>query len=169
MSIRFNADEIFEMAQQIERNGAKFYRRAAQGVSDPQNQDLLLQFAKMEDDHLETFTAMRADMLKTEGRKVSIDPAFDPEGEAALYLQAMADANVFDAKSDVSELLTGKETLEEIFQIAVGKEKDSVVFYVGMRDMVPENLGKEKIDDIIKEEMKHIRILGTELAKIRQQ
>ena len=29
----FNADEIFEMAEQIERNGAKYYRNAAEFVS----------------------------------------------------------------------------------------------------------------------------------------
>ena len=28
----FSADEIFEMAQQIERNGAQFYRKAASGA-----------------------------------------------------------------------------------------------------------------------------------------
>ncbi len=31
MPQRFNADEIFEIAEQIERNGAAFYRRAAEG------------------------------------------------------------------------------------------------------------------------------------------
>jgi len=29
MPQRFNEDEIFEIAEQIERNGAAFYRRAA--------------------------------------------------------------------------------------------------------------------------------------------
>ena len=29
MVIPFSADEVFEMAEQIERNGAKFYRAAA--------------------------------------------------------------------------------------------------------------------------------------------
>ena len=29
MGVTFNADEVFEMAEQIERNGAKFYRAAA--------------------------------------------------------------------------------------------------------------------------------------------
>ena len=31
--ITFNADEVFEMAEQIERNGAAFYRKAAQGAA----------------------------------------------------------------------------------------------------------------------------------------
>ncbi len=29
MAISFNLDEIFEMAEQIEKNGANFYREAA--------------------------------------------------------------------------------------------------------------------------------------------
>ena len=33
MSPVFNTDEIFEIAEQIERNGAKFYRRAAKSVA----------------------------------------------------------------------------------------------------------------------------------------
>ena len=34
MSYDFNADEIFEIAEQIERNGAKFYRNAAESIAD---------------------------------------------------------------------------------------------------------------------------------------
>lgn len=34
MSISFNAIEIFEIAERIERNGVKFYRKAAEGLSD---------------------------------------------------------------------------------------------------------------------------------------
>ena len=30
MGIDFNADEVFEIAEQIERNGAKFYRNVAE-------------------------------------------------------------------------------------------------------------------------------------------
>ena len=35
MRTGFNAIEIFQLAEQIERNGAKFYRRAAEGFEDP--------------------------------------------------------------------------------------------------------------------------------------
>ena len=34
MSYNFNADEIFEIAEQIERNGANFYRTAAENITD---------------------------------------------------------------------------------------------------------------------------------------
>ena len=41
--MKFNVDEIYEMAEHIERNGAKFYRQAADIVATPQGKDLLLQ------------------------------------------------------------------------------------------------------------------------------
>jgi len=167
MSIYFNADEIFEIAEQIERNGAKFYRQAAKGTQASQNQELLLNLAQMEDEHLETFAAMRADISK-QGQITMVDPVFDPEGEAALYLQAMADGKVFNVDVEPSEVLTGKEAMEEVLQIAIGKEKDSVVFYVGMKEMVPEKFGKNRIGDIIKEEMSHIRLLSEELAQTKK-
>ena len=42
MSITFNADEIFEMAEQIERNGATFYREAAGNTLDADVKEMLL-------------------------------------------------------------------------------------------------------------------------------
>jgi len=167
MSIRFNADEIFEMAEQIERNGAKFYRRAAEGATVPKGRQLLLNLAAMEDEHEGIFADMRADMLK-QGGMATVDSVFDPEGQAGLYLRAMADGHVFDMRADPSERLTGKETMGDILQTAIGLEKDSIVFYLGMKEMVPERLGKAKIDDIIKEEMSHITDLSKELAALKK-
>jgi len=56
--------------------------------------------------------------------------------------------------------------LEEIFKAAIGAEKDSIVFYLGMRDVVPPAAGKSKLDHIIQEEMSHLRTLNTELWKL---
>jgi len=155
--IRFNADEIFEMAEQIERNGAKFYRKAAE-TAEGTNRDLLLRLAAMEDDHEKTFAAMRAELAEAEQRPLT----FDPNDEAALYLQAMADGEVFGA--DPSASLSGREPLEDILTIAIGLEKDSIVFYESMKVMVPEGAGKEKIDAIIKQEIGHILDLTDQLG-----
>jgi rubrerythrin len=167
MSYFFNADEIFEMAEQIERNGAKFYRRAAEQIETPDSRKLLLELADMEDEHEKTFIKMRAEMLK-QGQIATVDPAFDPDGEVGLYLQAMADGHIFDTRKDLAESLTGQETTEDILIMAIGREKDSVVFYTGMKDMVSEKLGKDKINGIIREEMGHVTSLSNELAKLSQ-
>lgn len=159
MSIFFNMAEILEMAEQIERNGAAFYRKAAAGTSDSVGGKLLLELAEMEDDHEKTFAAMRSDL----SGKDRVSTVFDPQGEAALYLQAMADGNVFDTKADPSAAITGEEPLADILRVAIGLEKDSIVFYLGLKDLVPPEWGKGKMDRIIREEMAHITLLNEKL------
>jgi len=149
----FNADDIFEIAQQLERNGAQFYRQAAGSVKDSTARELLWQLATMEDNHEKTFAQMRSQLGATE----KTTTVFDPQGEAAGYLKALADTRVFfEKKIDTS-------SLEEILKDAITAEKDSIVFYLGMREAVPEKLGRNRLDEIIKEEMGHIRQLSKEL------
>lgn len=162
MGIPFNADEVFEMAEQMERNGAKFYRKAAEGAVTPQVKEVILGFAAMEDEHLRTFAAMREQLTAHE----EAPTAFDPDGEAASYLRAMADDRVFDTKADPSAELTGREGDLEVLRTALQLEKDSIVFYLGIKDLVPEHLGRGGVERIIKEEMRHVQILNKEIASI---
>ena len=163
MSITFNAFEIFEMAEQIERNGVKFYRKAAEGISDRDVRQMLLDFAEMEAEHEETFAGMRK-QLSDEDRELRV---FDPENEVALYLQAMANGHVFDLKKDPGEQLTGTETVEDILKLAIDAEKDSIVFYLGLKDFVPAKAGKDRVEAIIKEEMGHIAVLNRRLPALK--
>jgi rubrerythrin len=163
MGLAFNANEIFEMAEQIERNGARFYRKAAERTKDEAGRRIFNDLAEMEDKHLATFKEMQKRLAAGDAAATT----FDPDNQAAMYLQAMADRRVFDVTVDPSEQLTGKEPAADILHTAIGLEKDSIVFYLGMRDLVPERLGKGKIEDIIREEMEHIAILSSELAKVK--
>ncbi len=162
MSIRFSADEIFEMAEEIERNGAKFYRKAAEGAADNETRRYLLDMAAMEDGHLQTFAEMREQLSAAEREVVT----FDPENEAALYLDAMADSHGTEGKKSVTEELTGDESIAEIVSIAIGAEKDSVVFYSGLRSLVTDAAGKGKVDKIIAEELSHIASLTNKLKEL---
>ena len=66
-----------------------------------------------------------------------------------------------------ADALTGSETLEDIINLAIGLEKKSILFYVGMKDMVPPKYGQEEIEDIIKEERKHVVQLTGILNKVK--
>ena len=159
MMYDFNADEIFEMAQQLEKNGADFYTRSAAASHDPAVKKLLGELAAMEVDHEKTFAGLRAQLTAKEKQGL----VFDPQGETAFYLKALADTRVFfEKKVDTS-------SLEAILKEAIVAEKDSIIFYLGMKDMVPEGTGKDRIDAIIKEEMGHIRLLSRELAALKKQ
>ena len=154
MSYDFNADEIFEMAEQMERNGAQFYRDAAETAADSSNKEMLIGLSKMEVAHEKMFESMRAEL--TAADKAST--VFDPTGEASPYLRALVDSRVFFKKEiDVTSMV-------EILKSAIEAEKDSIVFYLGMKEAVAEDLGKDRIDVIIKEEMGHIQVLSKELV-----
>ncbi len=156
MSYDFNADEIFEIAEQIEQNGAKFYRTAAENVVDENKKKLLIHLAEMEDEHEKTFKTLRGQLSDNE----KVVTTFDPENEAVYYLRALADTRVFYEKEiDIT-------ALKEILKTAITAEKDSIVFYLGMKDIVPMHLGKQKLDGIIKEEMGHIGLLSKELLSL---
>jgi rubrerythrin len=158
MSYDFNADDVLEMAEQLEKNGGKFYRAAAESTDAPDNKKFLMELAAMEDQHELTFKAMRAELSEKEKEST----VFDPDGEAALYLRALADTRVFFEKEmDVT-------SMKAILKSAITAEKDSIVFYLGMKEAVDESLGKGRIDHIIKEEMGHIKLLSGKLAAYKE-
>ena len=161
MGMPFNADEVFEMAEQIERNGARFYRAAAEKF--PEVNQLLLELAAMEDKHEKTFAAMRSELSGTEAES----PVFDPDDQAKLYLQAMADEHIFNLKSDPVNQLGNLDTPDEVLKTAMGLERDSIAFYAGLKESVSRRAGKDKIDAIIREEINHIAILSQKMEALK--
>jgi rubrerythrin len=161
MVMPFNADEVFEMAEQIEKNGARFYRAAAKKI--PEVSQVFSDLAAMEDEHEKTFAAMRSELSGTE----VVPPVFDPDGQAQMYLRVMADEHVVNVKTDPVEQLAGKETPEEVLKMAIGLEKDSIAFYVGLKESVSPRAGKDKVEAIIKEEMGHIATLSQKLEALK--
>lgn len=163
MAIVFNADEVFEMAIRIENNGATFYRRAAGLQSDIKNKKFLESLANMEDRHQKIFTDMRTALTE----KDKEPKVFDPYDEVSQYLAAMADTMGGEGSPSVADTLTGNESLEEILNIAVGLEKDSILFYLGIKDFIPAQSGQDRIDEIIKEERRHVVQLSNLLEKLK--
>jgi rubrerythrin len=161
MAISFNLDEIFEMAEQIEKNGASFYREAARKTGDKATQKTFANLAAMEDGHLKIFSEMRK-QLDASGKEPT---SFDPDNEAAFYLQAMAASHGIEGKKDRLTKLSGEETIREIFEIAVNAEKNSIVFYTALKDIVSAT-GRDKVDTIISEELGHLAILKIQLAQL---
>ena len=157
MGNEFNANDIFEIAKQIEINGAKFYREAANRVDEEKHKQFLLGLADMEDSHEQTFADMQKDLKDSE----TAATAFDPEDESALYLKALADTRVFFEKGQP------ETTMKGILASAITAEKDSIAFYLGMKELTSEKMGKSKINDIIKEEMSHIQMLAGKLVEFK--
>ena len=158
MDMILNAREVFEIAEQIERNGGRFYRRAAEMAPDDKAKQFLLRLADMEDDHETLFRALKEEFTGEDGDKL-----VDIDDQALSYLRAIAGGAVFDVKKDMSEIITGQESLEEIYKIAMEFEKNTIVYFSAVKNMIPEDLGKSKIDSLIMEEIKHLATLVEEL------
>lgn len=161
MAYDFSASDIFKMAVRIEANGARFYRRAAELQSDATNKTMLTKLATMEDRHKLTFEKLQSELSASEKAAT----VFDPNGESAQYLAAMADSHGGEGSPEAADALTGKESIKEIIQTAIGLEKESILFYLGLKDFVPPELGQAKLDQIIKEERQHIIQLNAILKK----
>lgn len=162
MMLNLSVDDLFAMAIEFERNGASFYTRAAASAAGRPHAALLLRLAAMEQMHEKRFAALRLS-LSTE--RASAAP-FEPPEEKALYLEAMADTRVFPVSGPVPEELASAANLAEALRYAIDREKDSVVFYSTMQDLVPLHQGREQIQSIIAEELGHVHLLTAELAKL---
>jgi rubrerythrin len=161
MVITFTADEIFEMAEEIERNAVEFYGEAAERSSDEDTKKLLLEMAAIEDEHLKTFQHMRKQLGAEEEMA-----AFDPDKRSAMYLQSMADARTWEGRISPMQELSGNETTRQILEIALEAEKEMVVFYSGLKDLASSKTGKDQVEQIMIEELGHISALLKKLKSL---
>ncbi len=161
MGYSFNLDEIFAMAEEIERNGARFYRRAAAVAGDAEAVKLFTELAAWEDGHERLFQRLRDALVGAD----EADPTvYDPTGDAELYLQAMAEQHVFRRDLDVDALVDGADGTSGILELALQFERDSILFFLGMKQVVPAHQGQDKVDRLIQEEMGHVAFLKRQLA-----
>ena len=158
----FNAREIFDIGVQIEANGKAFYEAAAKKTAETSMKEFFLELAAWENAHIKLFGELRDSLPQSAGNV----PVFDPNDESALYLQATADSHVFVKNKDMVGLVAGCKGPQEILDLAMTFEKDSVVFYTTMKKVVAPNLGQDKVDRLIDEEIKHISMLSQRKAKL---
>ena len=162
MSITFNVSEVLEIAADAERSGAAFYRKAANHAATDKIKDMLLDMAVMEDGHEAVFN----DMISKLSDEDKESQTFDPDNEAAMYLQTVADSHCAEGKKDQEHEFTGQEPIDVVLESALQDEKDAVAFYTSMKSLVPSQSGKEKVDAIINEEIGHIVVIKKKLAEL---
>jgi len=163
MGDQFNAEEVLKMAEQIEKNGQEFYRSASDAVDDFEVSRLLSDLAEWEKGHEALFASMRKELSSEEKTQTAIDPYC----EAALYLKAMADNHVFKQQTNKSlSVLEGDKSTEKIIDLAIQFEKDSLLFFLGLERLVSPRLGKDRVYNIIDEEIGHIAYLEKQRSRL---
>ncbi len=163
MSQVFNAEEIFAMGVRIEENGRTFYLATARNSSNSVIKDLFTSLADWETRHVELFEKMKKD-LPSDLKNVEL---YDPENSVHLYLKAAADSHIFIKNSDIEKLALSCSTPAQALELALQFEKDSVVFYSSMKEIVRDDLGREHLDKLIREELNHLGQLTRELERLK--
>ena len=156
MDAEFNAVEILEIAERIEQNGADFYQKAADIFEDPDISRTLLRLAEWEAKHESVFSNMRRQVLES-GKKTDANTSY---GENLSDAQVIAGLAVFGIRPKPSDMLSGRENEADIIRVAIEREKDSIVFYTGLKGFAPSEENIKIINSIIEEELEHIRILN---------
>ncbi|MFH1114508.1 MAG: ferritin family protein [Pseudomonadota bacterium] len=157
------ADDVFTMAVRIEENGEAFYRGAAAISQSSEAKQILEQLAEMEAGHVLTFKTLRSLLPDS----LPADAVWDPEGLAESYLQATADTHIF-TKEKAEDRLKNVKSPIDVFDVALQFEKDSVTFFLGMKEILPDPNGKSEIDRLILAEMGHINMLSGALKRFRE-
>jgi rubrerythrin len=155
MDIKYTVDEVYEIAEQIERNGGIFYRKAAEVVGDEDAAAKLLDLAEQEDRHEAVFRGLRERLVPEEGR-ISL---YDRDRVVALHLQALANREVFSTSQAPEDVLTGNESLADIIKMAIGKEWDTILYYSAIRGLMGSADDIAAIDEIIHQEEIHVKDL----------
>ena len=156
MSISFSVSELINTAIGIERRGTIFYDIMAKSTENAAASDIFRYLADMERQH----TAIFQEML---GEADKYQPVETYAGEHAAYLQTLVDSAIFTDDLVTSEMATQAESDIEALELAISAEKDSILFYYEMRDIMPSQ-GRSTVDKIIAEEKAHLNQLS-ELKK----
>jgi rubrerythrin len=165
MAITFNADEVFEMAVEIERRAATFYRKAAENSHEANAVETFLGLCEMEKGHERIFAEMKKSLAAGDREPASLDP----DGEAAYYLQALAASHGWEGKVGRLAEFTGHERPEQVFNAAIEAEKQSITFYVGLKEFLPTPAAREKVQTVIREEMSHLVSLTKALNALQKE
>lgn len=147
-----SAGTVLRWALEIETNGEAFYRAVAAAASDRDVKMLFEDLAYQEERHYHTFERMLA--------QVKDDSAVGDDSQAfGAYLRtALADA-LLGGPDKGLEL--AKQAVDETsaLKAAMAFEKDTLLFFYDLRDMVPK-VQQETITAIIDQEKDHLRQLA---------
>ena len=152
MSISFSGSELINIAIGIEGRGIAFYDIMTKSTKSAVARDVFQYLAAMEREHIKIFQSMLA-----EADKYQMPTGYP--GEYTAYLQALVDSAVFTDELVTSEIATYADNDIKAMELAIGAEKDSILFYYEMKDIMPER-AQPTVDKIIAEEKSHLRQLS---------
>lgn len=163
MIFPFNAGEVFKMAVAIEENGRRFYEKAAGRPFPEMLQKLFRDLAGEEIGH----RALFQNFLDALPPSATRDTVWDPDGELDKYLKLMASQHVFNrSESEMEAMLAKVEDTISAIKMAMGFEKDTIVFFLEMAEASESDESRAFIGKLVDEERGHLKKLADILTKL---
>jgi rubrerythrin len=160
-----NAEELMELAIQIEKNGREYYLAMAEKTNNEQVKEIFTFLAEEEKSHLGNFLEIR-EKLSNQEAEFEIAAEYSTP-EMYNYIKAMFNGCVFPDLKSHEELLKEIKTDEQAIYHAISFEKDTVLFFNEILNMFGENdENRPLILELIRQEKIHIARLHTLLSSI---
>ena len=145
----FSTKEIIDLAIKLEKNGEAVYRGAIAKVSMPGLVPLLEWMADEEVKHAGWFAQLKLN-LETKNEN-----PFVAEMSRELFSEMLGDKNFSLKEVDFSSI----ENINDLVEIFIEFEKDSIIFYEVLKPFVEDPVAREHLSKIIDEEESHIERL----------
>jgi len=154
----FRASEIVEMAMELEKSGELFYDAVARKAASEEVRALFEDLAEEERHHYGAFQKLtRATWDQS--------PTFEGDWDQYLtYLRATLDSTFFEGSDKALSLADQVSDEQEALQMAIGFEKETMLFYFDLRDKVA-GADRSVVERIIAEEKRHVQRLSAMLQE----
>jgi rubrerythrin len=150
MASFYKIDELYRIAVQMERNGLAFYNEVARLSGYEETRAVYAYLAAAEKRHLRTFK-------KLLGNKAPSAPQ-SYKGEYSKYLKVLLNDMIFPTTA-IARSRAAKSGASAALKSGINAEKDSILFYMELLDLVPP-ADRTTVDKIIAEEKRHLRRLA---------
>lgn len=148
----FSASEIVKMGIEIERNGQDFYNGLMQKTRDIKLQDIFSLLAQEEEKHIHAFE----DILKA--TQAGQDRGMESDDYYA-YMRSLSEQYVFTKENTGKGIAASIRDEKEAIEKAINFEKESIIFYDGIKKVVLES-EKKIVDALIEQEKNHLERLS---------
>jgi len=147
----FSGSEMVQIGIQIEKNGRDFYNVLENQSHDKKCKEIFRYLAGEEEKHIKVFEQILSSAENYE-------PAESYPGEYSNYMKTLASESIFTQIGKGAELAKKIKSEKEAVEKGIVFEKDSIIFYEGMKKVV---LGYSigLVEQLIVQEQLHLKKL----------
>ena len=153
MATLFYINEVVNFAIERETESYALYKELSEKVAQDEAKKLFHVLMQEELAHKTYYSTLLSSI------EAKQSPGVSEDDEYAAYMRTL-----IDSRRTVKEPKIDLNNLTEVLDFAIAREKDAVLFYVGLENFVPDK-DKSTVKTIIKEEGNHI----VKLTSLKQQ